>query len=227
MKKGLISASFALLMIPTLGFAQGMMGGGAATPNSTGMLTVASDGSLLVTQMGMTMMGSPGGSGSPSLQRAIIDVTASGQQRWRATFSEGWPMMAANNGDLVVVVVVNSAWMWQSMSGMGWFPWGTPPQGGSQNATLVGLDLATGNQRWSATLPGDMGSYPQFAPDGSRIYVSVTNFGQGSMMGGGSMRQGDTGGWSTQMTNKIVALDRTGNILWTLDLSQSGGGIMP
>ena len=72
-----------------------------------------------------------------------------------------------------------------------------------------------------------MGSYPQFAPDGSRIYVSVTDFGATSMMGGGPVRQGDTGGWSTQMTNKIVALDRTGNTLWTLDLSQAGMGMMP
>jgi hypothetical protein len=225
MRKHLL-ATLVALVVPLTAIAQ-MMGGNTGMPNGTGMVAVASDGSLLVTQMGMTMMGSPGGSGNPSLQRAIINVTSGGQQRWRATFSQGWPMMAASNGDLVVVVIVNNVWMWQSMSGMGWFPWGTPPQGGSQSAGLVGLDLATGNQRWSATLPGDMGSYPQFSPDGSRIYVSATDFGQTSMMGGGSARQGDTGGWSTQMTNKIVALDRSGNILWTLDLSQSGGGMMP
>jgi hypothetical protein len=223
MRKLLLGALVALV-VPSAATAQMMSGGGMA--NGTGMVTVANDGSLLVTQMGMTMMGGPGGSGSPSLQRAIVDVTPAGQQRWRATFSQGWPMMAANNGDLVVVVVVNNAWMWQSMSGMGWFPLGTPPQGGSQSAGLVGLDLTTGTQRWTATLPGAMGSYPQFAPDGSKIYVSVTDFGSASMMSPGSMRQGDTGGWSTQMTNKIVALDRTGHILWTLDLSQSGGGGM-
>ncbi len=209
--------------MPAIASAQGMIGGNTGMPNGTGMTVVASDGSLLVTQMGMTMMGGPGGGGGPSLQRAVVDVTSSGQQRWRATFSQGWPMMAANNGALVVVVVVNNAWMWQSMSGMGWFPWGTPPQGGSQNGTLVGLDLATGAQLWSATLPGDMGSYPQFSADGSRIYVSVTSFGQASMMGGGPMRQGDTGGWATQMTNKVVALDRAGTTLWTVDLSTSGG----
>lgn len=218
------SAMAALVaVIPVVGFSQGMMGGNTGMPNGTGSVTVASDGSLLVTQMGMTMMGGPGGGGGPSLQRAIVDITSSGQQRWRATFSQGWPMMAANNGDLVVVVVINNAWMWQGMSGMGWFPWGTPPQGGSQNGTIVGLDLATGSQRWSATLPGAMGSFPQFAPDGSRIYVSVTDFGQTSMMGGGPMRQGDTGGWATQMTNKVVALDRGGNTLWTVDLSAAGG----
>jgi len=82
------------------------MGGGAGTRNGTGMVAVASDGSLLVTQMGMTMMGSPGASGSPSLQRAIVSVSSTGQQRWRATFSQGWPMMAASHGDLVAVVVV-------------------------------------------------------------------------------------------------------------------------
>jgi len=121
---------------------------------------------------------------------------------------------------------MNNAFMWRSMSGMGWFPFGTPPQGGSQDATLVGLDLAAGSQRWSATLPGDMSSYPQFAADGSRIYVTVTDFGQVGMMGGGSLRQGDTGGWATQMTNKVVALNRGGTVLWTVDLSQSGG-MMP
>ncbi len=214
-------------VIPVIGFSQGMMGGNAAMPNGTGMAVVASDGSLLVTQMGMSMMGGPGGSGSASLQRAIVNLGSNGQERWRSTFTQGWPMMAASNGDLVVIVVMNNAFMWRSMSNSGWFPWGTQPQSGAGNATLVGLDLATGRQRWSATLPGDMGSLPQFTADGSRLYVSVTDFGQAGMMGGGSMRQGDTGGWATQMTNKVVALDRAGNILWTTDLSQSGGGMMP
>jgi outer membrane protein assembly factor BamB len=148
-------------------------------------------------------------------------------ERWRFTVTQGWPMMAATNGNLVVAVVMNNAWMWRSMSSMGWFPFGAAAQGGTQNATLVGLNLATGQQQWSATLPGAMASYPQFSSDGSRIYVSVTDFGQASMMGSGPMRQGDTGGWATQMTNKVVALDRNGNVLWTTDLSQSGGMMMP
>ena len=202
---------------------QGMMGGSpGGIPNGTGMVVVASDGSLLVTQMGMSMMGGPGGGGSASLQRAIVDLGSNGQERWRATFTQGWPMMAASNGDLVVVVVMNNAFMWRSMSGSGWFPWGSQPQGGVENAALVGLDLATGTQRWLTTLPGDMGSLPQFTTDGSRLYVSVTDFGQAGMMGSSSMRQGDTGGWATQMTNKVVALTRGGTVLWTVDLSQSG-----
>ncbi len=221
------SLTVACLLLAATGGAQGMMSGGAGTPNGTGMVTVASDGSILVTQMGMTMMGSPGGSSSAALQRAVVDLGATGTQRWRATFTNGWPMMAGSNGDLVVVVVLNNAWMWRSLSGMGWFPFGTTPQSGTQAASLVGLDLATGAQRWSTTLPGDMGSYPQFSPDGSRIYTSVTSFGQAGMMGGGSMTQGDTGSWATQMTNKIVALDRAGNILWTTDLSQSGAMMTP
>lgn len=219
------SLTVVCLLLAATGGAQGMMSGGAGTPNGTGMVTVASDGSVLVTQMGMTMMGSPGGGGSASLQRAVVDLGADGKQRWRATFTQGWPMMASTNGDLAVVVVLNNAWMWRSLSGMGWFPFGTPPSG-TQAASLVGLDLATGAQRWSTTLPGDMGSYPQFSADGSRIYTSVTSFGQAGMMGSGSMTQGDTGSWATQMTNKIVALDRAGNILWTTDLSQSGSGGM-
>jgi hypothetical protein len=216
----------AAMVAPAVVAAQGMMGGGGM-PNGTGMVTVASDGSLLAVQMGASMMGGPGGPGGQGFQRAIVSIGTNGAERWRATFTEGWPMMAANDGDLVIVVVVNNAWMWRSMSGMGWYPWGTPPQGGGgdEDAALVGLALATGAERWRAALPGDMGSLPQFAPDGSRIYVSVTDFGPGGTMGGGGgpMRQGDTGGWGTQMTNKVVALDRNGVIQWTRDLSGSGG----
>ncbi len=220
----------AMVLAAGAALAQGMMGGTGGMANGTGMTVVASDGSVLVTQMGMSMMGGPGGGGSASLQRAIVDLGPDGKPRWQYAVTSGWPMMAANNGDLVVVIVMNNAWMWRSLSGMGWFPFGTPPQGGTQDATVVGLALANGSQRWSATLPGDMGSYPQFSADGSRIYISVTDFGQAGMMSGGSTRQGDTGGWASQMTNKIVALDRNGNVVWTTDLSQMGGmmgGTMP
>jgi len=214
----------AVMLVPLVVTAQGMMGTGGGMPNGTGMVTVASDGSLLATQMGMSMLGGPGG-GGPNNQRAIVSIGTNGGERWRTIFGNGWPMMVANDGDLVVVVVMNSAWMWRSVSGMGWFPWGTPPQegGGSEDAVLIGLTLSSGAERWHTTVPGDMASFPQFAPDGSRIYVSVTDFGPGSTMGGGGpMRQGDTGGWGTQMTNKIVALDRNGVILWTRDLAASG-----
>ncbi len=223
--KGLAVTACGLLLATAVG-AQGMMGGGAGMANGTGMTVVASDGSILVTQMGMSMMGSPT-SGSPSLQRAIVDLGPDGKKRWQFAVTSGWPMMVANNGDLVVAVVMNNAWMWRSISGMGWFPFGTAPQTGGQDATLVGLDLASGTQRWSATLPGEMGSYPQFSSDGSRVYVCVTDFGQAGMMGGGPTRQGDTGSWATEMTNKVVALDRSGNIVWTVDLSQSGGMMAP
>ena len=217
----------AAALVPLLASAQGMMSGGAGTPNGTGMVTVASDGSILVTQMGMTMMGSPGGSGSASLQRAVVDLGATGTQRWRATFATGWPMMAGSNGDLVVVVVLNNAWMWRSLSGMGWFPFGTTPQSGTQDASLVGLDLATGAQRWSARLSPETWGRTRSSPPTAPGFTSVTDFGQAGMMGSGSMAQGDTGNWATQMTNKIVALDRAGNILWTTDLSQSGGMMTP
>jgi outer membrane protein assembly factor BamB len=226
MRKPSLLAILALAtLVPAFASAQGLMGGGAATPNSTGMLTVAGDGSLLVTQMGISMMGGPGG-GTSNFQRAVVNIGTDGKERWRATFDTGWPMMAVSNGDLVVVVIVNNAWMWRGMSGFGWFPFGTPPGGGTTDGALVGLNLATGVQRWKTTLPGDMASLPQFASDGSRVYVSVTDFGSAGMMGGGSLRQGDTGGWATQMTNKVVAFDRNGNVLWTADLSTSGG-MMP
>ncbi len=225
MRKVWILGGVFALAIAASSSAQGMMGGDF-TANGTGNVVVASDGSILVTQMGMSMMGGPM-QGSASLQRAIVDLGPDGAQRWRATFSQGWPMMVANNGDLVVVVVMNNAWMWRAVSGLGWFPFGTPPQGTGQDAALVGLDLASGAQRWSTTLPGDMGSFPQFSADGSRVYVTVTDFGQAGMMSGGPIRQGDTGSWATQMTNKVVAISRAGAILWTADLSSSSGGMMP
>ncbi len=171
------------------------------------------------------MMGGPGG-GASNFQRAVVNVGTDGKERWRASFDTGWPMMAANNGDLVVVVLVNNAWMCRGMSGFGRFPFGTPPSGGETHGALVGLNLATGAQPWKTALPGDMASLPQFAPDGSRVYVSVTDFGSAGMMGSGPLRQGETGGWATQITNKVVALDRNGNVLWTADLSKSGG-MMP
>src|SRR4030042_1293156 len=99
-----------------------MMGPGGIMANGTGMLVEASDGRLLVTPIGVSMMGSPGGSGSPSLQRAIVDLGSNGQERWRATFTQGWPMMAANNGALAGVVVMINAFLWRAMAGSGWFP---------------------------------------------------------------------------------------------------------
>src|SRR5512136_139142 len=98
------------LLVALTGAAQGMMGGGSVMPNGTGMAVVAADGSLLVTQMGMSMMGGPG-TGGASLQRAIVSLGTNGMERWRFTVTQGWPMAAASNGDLVVVVVMNNAWM--------------------------------------------------------------------------------------------------------------------
>jgi len=208
-----------------LASAQGMMAGGGMA-NGAGMLVVADDGSLIATQLGVSMMGGPGGGGQGN-RRAVVNVAVNGVARWSFQVDQGWPMMAASQGDLVLVVVVNNAWMWRSMSGMGWYPWGDPPQGGEQeDAVLVGVDLATGAQRWQTTLPGDMASLPQFSADGSRLYLTTTDFGPGGMVSGGQMGQGEAGGWATQMGNTVVALDRAGTILWTLDLASSGG-MMP
>jgi hypothetical protein len=227
MKRNAVLVIGLLVGLASLAGAQGMMGPGGMSANGTGMLVVASDGSLLVTQMGMSMMGSPGG--GSGFQRVIVNVGTDGTERWRAPFTDGWPMMAASDGDLVVVVLVHNSWMWQSMSGMGWWPWGAAPSVGNDDAELVGLDLASGAERWRAALPGDMASLPQFSPDGSRVHVSTTDFGPGGMMGSGPVRQGDTGGWATQMVNRVVALSRNGAVLWTFDLSTGGhtGGGMP
>ncbi len=61
---------------------------------------------------------------------------------------------------------------------------------------------------------------------GTYTGLLTARLGQAAMMGGGSLRQGDAGGWATQMTNKVVALTRAGAIVWTADLSQPMG-MMP
>jgi outer membrane protein assembly factor BamB len=82
----------------------------------------------------------------------------------------------------------------------------------------VALDLATGEERWRATIAGDMASMAQFSPDGSRIYISVMEMGSGDGMGQGPMRQGDAAGAGFMSSSTVVAFDRDGNQLWTLDL---------
>jgi hypothetical protein len=192
--------------------AQGMGMGGGGSMTGSGMLQVASDGSVLVTRMEAGMMG-----GAPQgMNRSVTNVSAAGLERWTTAFDSGWPMMLATDGDLVVVVLADDWWMGGGDDGGG---------AGSDQLTLVGLDLTTGAERWRTDLEGDMVSPPQFAPDGASFYVSVREMGGMGGPGSGPMHQGDAYGAGAMMSTEVVAVSRAGQVEWTLDLS--GGSMGP
>lgn len=197
----------------------GMMGG-------SGMLVIADDGSVLVTEMGMVggMMG-----GSDTLERELINIDPNGEERWRVSFDKGWPMMPVTDGDMVVLTLADDWWMGDG--GMGDGGWdhggGKTLDGGQGQSTLVALDLATGRELWRLEPAGDMLSMPQFTEDGSRLYLTVRDMGD-DHVGGGPMGQGDAAGSGMMMSSTLVAVDRAGNVLWSLDLAnndQMGGPI--
>ncbi len=229
---------FALVAVMTLAvsglvFAHGGgMGPGGAMMGGSGMMVVAGDGSLLVTNMDMS--GTMGGGGSSSqVSRELVNISAGGTERWRVSFAEGWPMMPTTDGDLVVVVLLDDWFMGDGGMGDGGFGGGgmmgatvkdiAHGGDGSDEITIVGLDLATGQERWRATLEGDMASGVQFSPDGSQLYISLMEMGTGGGPGMGSMNQGDAAGSGVLTTNIIVALDRNGNLLWTHETAPGGG----
>jgi outer membrane protein assembly factor BamB len=220
-------AGCALVAAPLVAGAQmhggngGMMGGMAG---GAGVLVVADDGSLLVTDMmGSTMMG------GATFQRGLIRIGADGVESWRADFDDGYPMMPATDGDLVVLVLRDDWFMGAGGNGDG--GWGPGGGGGGSHADqsiVVGLDLATGAERWRLELDGDMVMTPQFAPDGERLYLTVRDFTGDFGPGDGPMDQGDTLPASAMMATTVVALDRDGAELWRLDLGDDGmGGPMP
>ena len=92
----------------------------------------------------------------------------------------------------------------------------------ADSVILVGLDLATGAELWRTEIEGDMASLAEFAPDGSRIYLTVRDFDDSFQIPGGPMHQGSAPNGSLLMSTSLVALDRGGNVLWTLDLSDNG-----
>jgi hypothetical protein len=205
-----------------VGFGNGGGMGGGGMMAGSGMMVVADDGSLLVTNMDMG--GMMGGGSVSTTDRELVNVGSNGSERWRVSFSDGWPMMPATNGNLVVVVLVDDWFM--GSGGMGDGGWngggmgghmggGTKADGG--DSVVVALDLATGAERWRATVDGDMGSMAQFSPDGSRIYLSVMEMGSGGGMGQGPMQQGQAAGAGFMSSSTVVAFDRSGNQLWTFD----------
>jgi hypothetical protein len=198
--------------------------GGTGGMGGAGMLTVADDGSLLVTDVGSGMMG--GGGSGQGVDRELVNISAAGQLRWRASFDVGWPMLPASDGDLVVLALREDWWMGGGLGGDGQPPGGGGGGGGgmpgdphADSVTLVGLELATGHELWRTVLDGDMASLPQFAPDGSRFYVTVRDFDSGSQMPATPMHQGDAPSGAMLMSTTVVAVNRSGTVLWSLDLS--------
>ena len=195
------------------------MGGGGMMAGS-GMLVVADDGSLLVTNMDMG--GTMGGGSVSTTDRELVNVGSNGSERWRVSFPDGWPMMPVTDGDLVVVVLVDDWFMGSGGMGDGGWSGGGHMGGGTKagdgEAIVAALDVTTGVERWRATVDGDMASMAQFSPDGSRIYLSVMEMGSGGSMGQGSMRQGEAAGAGVMNSSTIVAFDRSGNQLWTYDV---------
>ena len=188
----------------------------------SGMMVVADDGSLLITNMGTS--GMRGGGSIATTDREIVNVSSDGSERWRMSFDDGWPMIPVTDGDLVVAVLRDD-WF-NGGFGPGDGGWGGGHGGGPGKAddtgdgesTLVALDLATGEERWRVTVPGDMASMIQFSPDGAQLYVSARNMGSGIGIGQGSFRQGEAAGAGFMLSSTIVALDRSGNQLWTYQL---------
>lgn len=203
-------------------------GGGEGPGAGAGILTVADDGSLLVTDMAAGgMMG--GGVFEP----ALVNIGSDGVERWRVDFVDGVPMRAVNDGDLVVLVLRDDWFFGFGGTGDGGWGRGGGHHGGGGPGTgdghadlsiLVALDLASGAERWRVELDGDMVMAPQFAPDGSRMYVTIRDFDEGFGPGSGPMGQGETVPASAMMSTTVVALDRAGSELWRTDLSGAGGG---
>ncbi|MCU0302811.1 MAG: hypothetical protein MUC56_01975 [Thermoanaerobaculales bacterium] len=241
-------ALFVLLLstgvaVPTAAHGGGMPGGGGqGGMGGAGMLTVADDGSLLVTEMSV-MAGVPGGpGGGMSGDRALLNITADGAQRWRAEFDEGWPMMPVTEGDLVVLALRADWWSgWSGGGDGGWTHGGGHGGGGgggggggqgphADTVTLVGLDLANGAERWRTVVDGDIASAPRFSPDGSRFYLTVRDLvdGPGGGIGNGPLHQGDAPRGHQLMSTTVVAIGRDGTVLWSLDLADgaryAGGG---
>jgi outer membrane protein assembly factor BamB len=222
MKRNLMTAILALAgaaVASAQGGGMGGMGSGGMMGGS-GMLVIADDGSVLVAEMGMGggMMG-----GSGDLERELVNVGPDGAERWRVSFDEGWPMRPATDGDLVVLPLTDGWWMGDGGMGDGGWGHGHGKTEDERQVTLVALRLSTGQELWRLDLEGEMLSTPQFAEDGLRMYLTVGEM-NGDHVGGGPTRQGDAAGAGMMMTNTLFAVDRTGTVLWTLDLDHDHMG---
>ena len=188
----------------TGGMGPGGMGGGMG---GSGMFGVADDASLLFIDGHNGMRWSDEESGPAEL----ANISNDGQERWRVTFEDGQPMMIVSAGDLVVVNVRHA----EQDPEFG--DWHGGMNGGS--STLVGFDLVSGVQLWTFELEQASMTRAQLSEDGSMVYVMATDVAYEDM-GTGSMHQGD-GRFNQGMSSTLYALDRFGDLLWTLDLDNN------
>lgn len=212
----------------TSGFANGTVNGGVGM-GGPGMLTVADDGSVLVTQM--QAAGSMGGGMATAIDRELVRVAPDGTERWRVSFDDGFPMMAVTRDDLVVLTLREDWWVGTGTTGDMGSGHGSGPGSGHQGQAgdahadtviLVALDLETGAERWRSEIAGGMGMLPQFSPDGSRIYLTVRDLAAADGFGDGPMHQGDAPSGAMLMSTTVVAVDSsTGATLWSFDLAGS------
>jgi hypothetical protein len=214
------------------GMGSGGMGGTGGMMAGAGMMIVADDGSLLVTNMDMSGM-MDGSSSSGTVDRELVNIDVDGNERWRVSFTDGWPMMPTTDGDLVVVVLVNDWFLGDDGTGDGHNPGGG--MGGMKglgakdgdaddSVVVVGINLISGVEVWRTTFTGDMGSMVQFTPDGNQIYLTLMDMDGDHGVGMGSMNQGQSSGVGMTASTTIVALNRSGVEQWRLDLSSSNDG---
>ena len=232
------------MTVATFAFAHGGgMGGGGigggGMMSGAGMMIVADDSSLLVTNMDMSGM-MDGSSSSGTIDRDLVNIDKDGNERWRVSFTDGWPMMPTTDGDLVVVVLVSDWFLGDGGTGDHGNPgggmgggmgggkaFGTKDDEDDDSVVVVGLAVATGAERWRTSFTGDMGSMVQFTPDGTQIYLTLMDMDGDHGIGMGSMNQGQSSGVGMTASTTVVALDREGTELWRRDLSSSksmGGG---
>jgi hypothetical protein len=217
------------------GMGSGGMGGSGGMMSGAGMMIVADDGSLLVTNMDMSGM-MDGSSSSGTVDRELVNIDVDGNERWRVSFTDGWPMMPTTDGDLVVVVLVNDWFLGDDGRGDGGHPGGGMGGMGGNKAfgakdgdaddsvVVVGINLISGVEVWRTTFTGDMGSMVQFTPDGNQIYLTLMDMDGDHGVGMGSMNQGQSSGVGMTASTTIVALNRSGVEQWRLDLSSSNDG---
>lgn len=182
----------------------GMMGG-------AGMIVVADDGSVLLND-GHGFMGWQDDGGEAA---ELVNIDTDGTERWRVAFESGQPMMSVTAGDLVVVTLAEMG---------GWDDQGDHPGNdgmggggmGMGSSGLIGLDLVSGVELWTFDLEEASMLRAQISEDGSTVYVIASDAFE---VGAGSMGQGDSG-MGGQIDSTLYALDRFGNLLWSLDLGQ-------
>jgi len=186
----------------------GDMGGGG--------IVVASDGSLVI-PIGDMMSSDMGSDGSGMNATAeLMNVGADGRTRWRIELEGGMMMAPGANGDLIVAAEV----IHDDMGGGG-MGGGDMSGSGEMTSQVVGIDLATGAIRWTTPIDSGVAMHISFAPDGSRIYVEAAEMSMDGDHGSASKGQpaSEGGRW-------IYALDRTGHVLWKIEVSSSDGGHM-